>query len=259
MADEKMDDLEELEKDLLKSTKSSGGGSKRLAIILLIVVIVAAGGYVGIKYLPSLKKPPAEEVAAPPAPPPPPPPPVAKEIEAPPEKKAVTPVPVPEVKEAPAVPAAPSEKKYTVQIGTYVLKSSLDTVSKEVKEKGFTPLEMRGTSNIASYRVEVGEFQNAEEVRNIVKKLIGNDIEVKFKIVSKGIYTLSAGIFYDKKRADDFNDKLIEKGYPAKISDKKGETKVYILRIGDFKEYKEAKETRAKLMDKGINSIIVKH
>ncbi|MBI3601158.1 MAG: SPOR domain-containing protein [Nitrospinae bacterium] len=254
MADEKMDDLEELEKDLLKSAKSSGGGSKKLAIILLIVIIIAGGGYVGIKYLPSLKKPPAEEVAAPPAAPP-----AAKRAEAPPEEKAVTPAPAPKIKEAPAVPAAPSEKKYTVQIGTYVLKSSLDAASKEVKEKGFTPFEIRGTSNIASYRVEVGEFQNAEEVRNIVKKLIGRDIEVKFKIVSKGIYTLSAGIFYDKNRADEFKDKLIEKGYPAKVSDEKGKKKVYILRLGDFKEYKEAKETRAKLMDKGINCIIVKH
>ncbi len=253
MADEKMDDLEELEKDLLKNAKLSGGSSKKIGISILILLVIAAGGYIGIKYLPSLKKPPAEEIVTPP------PPPIEKKAEIPPVEKAVPPPPPPEVKEAPPVSSRPSEKKYTVQIGTYVLKSSLDTVSQEVKEKGFTPIEMRGTSNIASYRVEVGEFQNAEEVRNIVKKLIGRDIEVKFKIVSKGIYTLSAGIFFDKNRAEDFKDKLIEKGYPAKVSDETGKKKVYILRAGDFKEYKEAKETRAKLMDKGINCIIVKH
>lgn len=253
MADEKMDDLEELEKELLKDAKFSNGGSKKIAVILLILIIVAGGGYIGIKYLPLLKKPPAEEVVAPP-----PPPPVAKKVEAPPEEKAVTPAPPPEVKEAPSAPPAPSEKKYAVQIGTYVLKSSLNAASREMKEKGFKPLETRGTSNIASYRVEVGEFQNAEEVRNIVKKLIERDIEVKFRIVSKGIYTLSAGVFFDKKRAEDFRDKLIEKGYPAKVSEETWKRKVYILRGGDFKDYKEAKETRAKLMDKGINSIIVR-
>src|SRR3972149_3644380 len=232
MPEEKSEDLEDFEKDLLNKAKASGG-PKKIVVILLLVVIVLGGVFVGIKYLPSLKKP-AEEVAV--APPP------------------------PEVKEAPVVeaPPPPSERKYTVQVGTYIYKSSMDAVSKEIKEKGFTPSEKRGVSEIPAYQVDVGEFQNAEEVRNIVKKLVTNDIEVKFKIISAGLYTLSAGVFHDKQRAEEFKNTLVEKGYPANVIEEKKKRKVYIIRMGDFKDYKEAKDIRIKLADKGINSIVVK-
>lgn len=249
MPEEKSEELEDFEKDLLNKAKAPGG-SKKVVVILLLVVIVLGGVFVGIKYLPSSKKP-AEEVAV--APPPP-----KKEVL--PHVEKAPPPPPPEVKEAPVVeaPPPPSEKKYTVQVGTYIYKSSMDAVSKDIKGKGFTPSEKRGVSEIPAYQVDVGEFQNAEEVRNIVKKLVTNDIEVKFKIISAGLYTLSAGVFHDKQRAEEFKNKLVEKGYPANVSEEKKKRKVYILRMGDFKDYKEAKETRLKLADKGINSIVVK-
>ncbi|MBI4379214.1 MAG: SPOR domain-containing protein [Nitrospinae bacterium] len=277
MAEEKIsEDLEDIEKDLLKEAKTTGG-SKRLPILLLILLVIAAGGYIITNYLP-LEEETVEEGGEPPRPqkipkekptpvespdksmvmPPSQPQTLKEKVDLPsPEKAATHP---PELKKVPVIessPSSPSEKKYTVQIGTYVLKRSLDTVLKEVKQKGFTPYEKTGISEITSYRVNVGEFQNADEMRDIVKKLIGNDIEVKFKIVSDGIYTLSAGMFYNKKRAKDFRDKLIEKGYPAKISEEKGKRRVYILRVGDYKDHKEAEDARASLSAKGIDSIIV--
>ena len=249
MPEEKMEDLEDFEKDLLKKAKVPGG-SKKTVVFLLIAVIVLGGVYIGIKYLPSKK--PVEKVAVPPPPP--------KEEVLPPVEMAPPPPPPEVVEEAPVVEALPSppEGKYTVQIGTYIFKKSMDYVSTEMKNKGFTPSEKRGLSEITFYQVDVGEFQNAEEVRNIVKKLVKNDIEVKFKIVSAGLYTLSAGVFHDKQRAEEFKNALVEKGYPANIVEEKIKKKVYILRIGNFKDYKEAKDTRIKLADKGINSIVVK-
>lgn len=256
MEREKRDDLEKIEDDL-NSEEEDSNKPKRLGIILLILIIIGGAAYIGIEYLPSLKEPP-EEVATPP---PPQPQPVV------PEKKAELPssetvsLPSPEVKKSPVVveetPPLP-EKKYAVQIGTYVFKHNMDMLLKELKEKGFKPYENTGISEIKSYRVEVGEFQDAQEVRNIVKKLIGNDIEVKFKVVSKGLYTLSAGDFFSRPHAEEFKNKLIEKGYPARFSEIKEKKKVYILRIGNFKNYKEAKEMLTNLSDKGINSIIVK-
>lgn len=250
MPEEKSEDLEDFEKDLLNKAKASGG-SKKIVVILLLVVIVLGGLFVGIKYLPSSKKP-VEEVAV--APPPP-----KKEV-LPPVEEAPPPPPPEVEEEAPVVeaPPPPQEKNYTVQVGTYIYKSSMDAVSKEIKEKGFTPSEIRGASEIPAYQVDVGEFQNAEEVRNIVKKLVTDDIEVKFKIISAGLYTLSAGVFYDKQRAEEFKNTLVDKGYPAIVIEEKKKRKVYILRMGDFENYKEAKDTRIKLADKGINSIVVK-
>jgi cell division protein FtsN len=250
MPEEKTEGLEDFEKDLLNKAKAPGG-SKKTVVILLLVVIALGGAFVGVKYFQSSKKP-VEKVAV--APPPPP-----KKEALPPVEKAPPPPP-PEVKEAPVVEAPPpsAEGKYTVQVGTYIYKSSMDAVSKDIREKGFTPSEKRGVSLIPAYQVDVGEFQDAEEVRNIVKKLVTNDIEVKFKIVSPGLYTLSAGVFHDKQKAEDFKNTLVEKGYPANVVEEKKKRKVYILRMGNFEDYKEAKDTRLKLADKGINSIVVK-
>ncbi|HAP68050.1 MAG TPA: hypothetical protein DCQ99_09855 [Nitrospinae bacterium] len=249
MPEEKDDELEDFEKELLNKAEAAGG-SKKKAVMLLVVIIILGGVFVGIKYLSSFKKPAekVEIVQPPPAP----------------EKEVLTveetpSPPPPEVKEAPVVEAPPpSEKKYTVQVGTYIYKSSMDAVLKDIREKGFTPFEKRGISEISAYQVDVGEFQNAEEVRNIVKKLVTNDIEVKFKIISPGLYTLSAGVFYDKQRAEEFKNTLVEKGYPANVVEEKKKRKVYILRMGDFDDYKGAKDTSSTLADKGINSIVVK-
>ena len=89
-------------------------------------------------------------------------------------------------------------------------------------------------------------------------KTQGIAVELNKEVVSKGLYTLSAGDFFSRPHAEEFKNKLIEKGYPARFSEIKGKKKVYILRIGNFKNYKEAKEMLTNLSDKGINSIIVK-
>jgi len=249
MPEEKDDELEDFEKELLNKAEAPGG-SKKKAVMFLVVVIILGGVFVGIKYLSLLKKPAEKvEIVQPSA--------LIKEV-LPPIEEAPSP-PLPEVKETPIVEAPPpSEKKYTVQVGTYIYKSSMDAVSKDIREKGFSPSEKMGVSLIPTYQVDVGEFQNAEEVRNIVKKLVTNDIEVKFKIISPGLYTLSAGVFHDKQRAEEFKNALVEKGYPAKAVEEKKKRKVYILRMGDFDDYKGAKDTSSTLADKGINSIVVK-
>lgn len=241
---------EEPESNLSEEAESRGISKK---IWLLLIAAAVVGIYIWIEFLSPVERPPTEVV------PPPIPKAVAPESVELSQTEKITP-PASEIKETSDIkPVTQPEIKYAVQIGTYIYKSSMDTVLKELKEKGFSPYEKVGISEIASYRVDVGEFQNAHEVRNIVKKLVDNNIEVKFKIKSKGLYTLSAGSFYDKSKGEEFKDKLIGKGYPARISTEKGKKRVYILRAGEFKDRAEAEKTRTALSGKGINSIIVKY
>ncbi|MBU2590939.1 MAG: SPOR domain-containing protein [Nitrospinae bacterium] len=152
---------------------------------------------------------------------------------------------------------AKAKKKYTVQVGTYIHKSSLIEGGKILSSLGFEGYAFKQTVTLPKYRVMVGRFQKAEEPAEIVTNLINDNIGAKFYVLSPHLYSIYVAGSYDKNEAENLKNDLILRGYSAWVLTSKGKKRAYVLKIKGATDKGEALRRIDALKSRSIEAVLL--
>ncbi len=183
------------------------------------------------------------------------------------EKPAVVPAPVaPEqeerapkkVFETPAPKQASSPGgAYTLTAGTYLLESSVRSVSKKIRSLGYEPTLTPVKRKVAMTRLKVGSYPLAEaaskksELKSIAPGVFG---------IRKGnMETVYAGSFLVLDKARRFADQLFVKG--VKVEEEAAQVEKTLQRItfGSFATTDAARDAGRQAAGKGVEAKVVKN
>ena len=118
-----------------------------------------------------------------------------------------------------------------------------------------SPLLPSVYGKLAAISQEMGRFEQAEQYRDILKKRYPTSIEVQE--LGRGeekldYYTVQVGAFFDEDNAKQLKLELEVLGYqPSIVVIKKDNTKLYRVRVGEFKTQAEAAYTAGQLEARG--------
>ncbi len=182
--------------------------------------------------------------------------------EAPEKKEVKTPVKVP----PPPPPKKPTAKvakkevpRYTVQVGAYTDKAKLAKATASLKKLGIEPYTVKQWKKTKKklYNVYLDQKYILGIANSVSMKL--KIFEIKNKIIKQkdGKYSISAGSFSTRKKAEKVKRRIIDTGYPATITPKSSTQLVYLCRAGKFSTKKEADRIANTLRNSGFKPKIV--
>jgi len=163
----------------------------------------------------------------------------------------------PEKTAAPSV-AKSGKDKFTLLIGVYVLEKSMASEKAKLKSAGLSPVTGKGPIKMEPMsRLYVAEFDNRAQATEELLKLRKLTRDA-FILPEKDKYTLFAGSYFTKGRAESELNRLVKQGVKPILQ--KAEAPVSTLRLtaGSFSSRKEAEEKSLGLKKHGINASIVR-
>jgi cell division protein FtsN len=148
--------------------------------------------------------------------------------------------------------------KFTLLIGVYVLEKSMATEKAKLKAAGLTPVIGKGPKKMEPMtRLFVGEYdsraQAAEELQKL-RKLTSD----AFILPGKDKYTVYAGSYFTKGRAESELNRLTKQGITPIIQKTEAPVSTLRLTAGSFTSRKEAEEKSLSLKKHGIKALIVR-
>jgi len=159
--------------------------------------------------------------------------------------------------------AAPSalktgKDKFTLLIGVYVLEKSMATEKAKLKAAGLSPLTGKGPIKMEPMtRLFVGEFDNRAQATEELQRLRELTRDA-FILPGKDKYTVYAGSYFTKGRAESELNRLIKQGVKPIIQKTEAPVSTIRLTAGSFSSRKEAEEKSLSLKKQGIKASIVR-
>ena len=157
-----------------------------------------------------------------------------------------------------AVPAAGSGANYSVQIGAFILKSSVNELEKRLSVKGYDPLFKEGFTSAVMHFLSVGPFSRLGEAREALDRLRRSGLDVNLRTLSGGGGVINAGSFLVERNARKVMDKIRRLGYPVRLTKKETRMPMTFVRVGAFNTKEEALSMRGELKGKGFDAIVVR-
>ncbi len=155
------------------------------------------------------------------------------------------------------VASKPEKGNFTLLIGVYVLEKSMASEKSKLKSAGLSPVISKGPKKMEPMnRLLVAEFDNRPEAVEELVKLRKLTIDA-FILPGNGKYTVYAGSYFTKGRAQSEQSRLIKQGVKPVMQKTEVQVPTMKLTAGSFSSRKEAEEKVLNLKKQGINASIV--
>jgi cell division septation protein DedD len=192
------------------------------------------------------------------------------------EIPAVAPVPKPEEKSVSAsletrlpdtVPSKTSVQttdpktkadNYSVQVGAFILKTSVRALEKELASVGIETFLKEGSTQAMMHYLTVEPFDDPASAANAVSDLRRAGIDSNLQKVSGGGAVIHAGSFLLEENARKVMKRIRSLGYPVRLTKKETQLPMTFVRVGKFPSKSEATKSRNELKSKGFDAIVVK-
>jgi DNA-binding response OmpR family regulator len=179
------------------------------------------------------------------------------------EKKEVKtpeqPLPPTPPKKPPVKVAKQEVPRYTVQVGVYQNKADLGKVTKSLKKMGLEPYTVteQRKSKKKLYYVYLDKKFILGEANSVSMKL--DIFEISNRIIKRkdGKYSILAGRFSTRKKANETKQKISEAGYSATLTPRSSTQPIYISQAGKFPTREEADRVANTLRKSGYKPEVV--
>ena len=172
------------------------------------------------------------------------------------ETPAPEPAPTPEP--PPTVATAAGAVKYSVQVGAFILDSSVAELEKKLRGLGYDPVLKKGSTTAMMNMLTVGPFRDAGEARGALSRLKDAGVDSNLRRRNDGSAIINAGSYLLEENATSVMRKVRSMGYPVKMSKREAKLPMTFVRVGQFTGLNEANGMKAELKGKGLDGIVVK-
>ncbi|MBU5636902.1 tetratricopeptide repeat protein [Geomonas sp. Red69] len=154
--------------------------------------------------------------------------------------------------------AASATGAYTLDFGTFVLKSEMFGIKKKIKSAGMKPVVAPGPKKKEQMsRIHAGEYtehQAAEKMMEKLRKAKADNFMLQDK---SGKFNVYAGSYFDKVGAVDEQLRLAGFGITTELRPTAVEVSTFSLTAGSFKSEKDAARKGAELEKLGVKPTVV--
>lgn len=185
----------------------------------------------------------------------------------------VKPEPVPEPKPAEVPPVEPAEApssqntrpviegvegQYSVQVGAFILKSSVGELEKKLAAHGYEPLYKKGSTHAMMHFLTVGPFASSSEAGRVLSELKQAKIEANLSRISGGGTVINAGSYLLEGNARRIMTRIQKMKYRVRLTKRETTLPMTFVRVGKFQTRLEAANFSDGLKGKGFEAIVVK-
>jgi len=162
--------------------------------------------------------------------------------------------------QAPVQIATPKPKagNYSVQVGAFILKTSVRALEKELEAAGVETFLKEGSTQAMMHYLTVEPFDNLTNAANAVSDLRRAGIDSNLQKVSGGGAVIHAGSYLLEENARKVMKRIRSLGYPVRLTKKETQLPMTFVRVGKFPSKSEATKSRDELKSKGFDAIVVK-
>lgn len=186
-----------------------------------------------------------------------PPAPIAAPAEVPEPPKLASIPSEPVLQSAPASAAAVGTI-YTLEFGTFVLKSEMVEINKKIKRAGMKPVVEPGPRKKQQMsRIHVGEYADQKSAEKMLQKLRKAKAEQFILQDKTGKFTVYAGSYFDKLGAVDEQLRLAGFGITTELRQISVQVPTFVLTAGSFKSQEAAAQKGAELERLGVKPTVV--
>lgn len=164
----------------------------------------------------------------------------------------------PPVKQAEISPPKSQSGDYSVQVGAFILKTSVRDLEKKLAAAGLEPLFKEGSTQAMMHFLTVGPFENYMKATDVVSDLDRAGIDSTPQRVSGGGGLVHAGSYLLEENAREVMTRIRSFGYPVRLTKKETQLPMTFVRVGQFSSRDEASRSRDELRNKGFDAIVVK-
>lgn len=195
-----------------------------------------------------------------------PPPPAVESLETEPETAPVqeaqvqneVPPPEPEPPPVPSSVAASDGFQYSLQVGAFILDSSVAELEKKLRGLGYDPFLKEGSTTAMMNMLTVGPFVNVAEGRAALSRLKKAGVDSNMRRREDGGAIINAGSYLLEENATTIMKKIRSLGYPVKMVRREARLPMTFVRVGKYTDLEEANSAKAELREKGVEGIVVK-
>ena len=173
---------------------------------------------------------------------------------APEPEPAVVAEPVP----APAQVAATGAVQYSIQVGAFILDSSVAELEKKLRGLGYDPFLKKGSTTAMMNMLTVGPFGNVNDARAALSRLKEAGVDSNMRRRNDGGAIINAGSYLLEENATSIMKKIRALGYPVKLYKREARLPMTFVRVGRYSGMDDATSAKAELKGKGLDGIVVK-
>ena len=163
--------------------------------------------------------------------------------------------------ESPAVPENPRKAptvSYTLQIGEYVVKSTMVEAQGKLVHAGLEPVVEQGPKKKGQMvRLYVGEFPNQAAAKKEVQKLLALKLEGFFLMGANGKCQVYAGSYAEEKGATRELQRIAALGRKLSLKPVTVAVPTFLLTAGNFPTRSEAQNKAQELEKQGVKALVI--
>jgi cell division septation protein DedD len=165
-------------------------------------------------------------------------------------------------KPEPAPEAAPvavaGTVQYSLQMGAFILDSSVAELEKKLRGLGYEPFLEKGSTTAMMNMLTVGPFDNVSDARATLAKLKESGVDSNMQRRNDGGAIINAGSYLLAENATSIMKEIRSMGYPVKLLKREARLPMTFVRLGRYPGTEEAANAKQELKSKGLEGIVVK-
>jgi cell division protein FtsN len=162
----------------------------------------------------------------------------------------------PSPRPAPAV--ATGAIQYSVQVGAFILDSSVAQLEKKLRGLGYEPFFKKGSTTAMMNMLTVGPFGKIDDARAALSRLKKAGVDSNMRRRNDGGAIINAGSYLLEENATGIMRKIRSLGYPVKLLKREARLPMTFVRVGHYSGMSEATNAKKELNGKGLDGVVVK-
>jgi len=158
----------------------------------------------------------------------------------------------------PSPVAATRTVQYSVQVGAFILDSSVAELEKKLRGLGYDPFLKKGSTTAMMNMLTVGPFGKVDDARAALSRLKKAGVESNMRRRNDGGAIINAGSYLLAENATNIMRKIRSLGYPVKLLKREARLPMTFVRVGRYSGMADATGGKKELKGKGFDGIVVK-
>ena len=158
----------------------------------------------------------------------------------------------------PAPVVAADEVQFSVQVGAFILDSSVAELEKKLRGLGYDPFLKKGSTTAMMNMLTVGPFGKVYEARAALSRLKEAGVDSNMRRRNDGGAIINAGSYLLEENATSIMRKIRSLGYPVKLYKREARLPMTFVRVGRYSGMDDATSAKRELKSKGLDGIVVK-
>jgi cell division protein FtsN len=151
-----------------------------------------------------------------------------------------------------------AQSRYFIQVGAFSVKSNADRVIKRLMSGGFSPLVQTRTTRSSMYVVFIGGFADESSPQNMISELRKKGLNPVLKKNDNGSHSIILGQERSKPKAESLREDLTRRGIFTSLKQMKMDSRIYIVRVGNFDSNTSAVQNQKKIENMGYTGTLIR-